>query len=183
MPTPLTLSTHDSMVLLVDMQSALLPAIHESQALLSRASRLLRAAQLLGVPVFATEHCADKIGGTSPELKPLVDHVIHKTHFDATLEQHFQPQLPTGRSRVLLIGTEAHVCVLQTGLGLARLGLQPVLVTDCIGSRKVSDHRAACHRWADRGLERISAEMAMFEWLGSPAHPQFREVLALIKAG
>ncbi len=177
------MSTHDSMVLLVDMQAALLPAIHESDALLARAASLLKAAQLLGVPVFATEHCADKLGGTSPALRPLVDHVVHKTHFDATREPDFQPQLPTGRSRVLLLGTEAHVCVLQTGLGLARLGLQPVLVTDCIGSRRPFDCRAACERWADHGLERISAEMAMFEWMASPAHPQFRDVLALIKAG
>jgi nicotinamidase-related amidase len=72
--------------------------------------------------------------------------------------------------------------VLQTGLGLARLGLSPVLVTDCIGSRSPSDHAAACDRWADNGLERISAEMAMFEWLDSPAHPQFRDMLALVKA-
>lgn len=177
-----TLSTHDSMVLLVDMQSALLPAIDGSEALLARATRLLRAAQLLGVPVFATEHCAGKIGGTHPDLAPLADHIIHKTHFDATLEHHFLPELPVGRSRVLLIGTEAHVCVLQTGLGLARLGLTPLLVTDCIGSRKPGDYRAACDRWADCGHERISAEMAMFEWMKSPEHPQFRQVLALIKA-
>lgn len=176
------LSTHDSMVLLVDMQSALLPAIHESDAVVARAGRLLQAAQLLGVPVFATEHCVDKIGTTTPVLQPFVDHMIHKTHFDATRESHFQAALPRGRSRVLLLGTEAHVCVLQTGLGLVRLGLQPVLVLDCIGSRRLADQRAASDRWTDHGLERISAEMAMFEWMGSPAHPQFRDVLALIKA-
>jgi len=176
------LSTHDSLLLAVDFQTALLPAIHGHEALLARALRLARAAQLVGVPVIATEHCADKIGATAAELRPQIDHVIHKTHFDATREHHFLHELPRGKHRVLLIGTEAHVCVLQTGLGLARLGLSPVLVTDCIGSRSPSDHAAACDRWADNGLERISAEMAMFEWLDSPAHPQFRDMLALVKA-
>jgi nicotinamidase-related amidase len=63
---------------------------------------------------------------------------------------------------VLLIGTEAHVCVLQTGLGLARLGLSPVLVTDCIGSRSPSDHAAACDRWAEKGIEPKSPQKAKF---------------------
>ncbi|PLC51476.1 isochorismatase [Pollutimonas subterranea] len=177
------LSTHDSMVLLVDMQSALLPAIHDRERVLACAERLARAAQLLGVPVIATEHCAGKIGATDPVLRRWVDHVIHKTHFDATRESHFRPDLPTGRTNVLLIGTEAHVCVLQTGLGLARIGLQPILVIDCVGSRHLHDQRAASLRWSHYGLEQITSEMAMFEWLETPDHPQFKEVLALIKAG
>lgn len=176
------LSTHDSLVLLVDMQSALLPAIHDQEQMVGRAERLIRAAQLLGVPVVATEHCVDKIGATAPALRRWVDHVIHKTHFNATREAHFRPELPTGRINVLLMGTEAHVCVLQTGLGLSALGLNPILVTDCVGSRRLSDQEAAAQRWRHYGLEQITAEMAMFEWMETPAHPQFKEVLALIKS-
>lgn len=176
------LSSHDSMVLLVDMQASLLPAIDQHEPLLQCASRLLKAAQLLGVPVVATEHWVGKIGETSPLLRPCVDHVIHKTHFDATRERHFLQELPKRRTNVLLIGTEAHVCVLQTGLGLARQGFKPILVSDCVGSRRAADLLAAKNRWNYHHLEQISAEMAMFEWLETPEHPQFKQVLALIKA-
>lgn len=176
------LSTHDSMLLVVDMQAALVPAIHDHEQLVARAGRLARAAQLLGVPVVATEHCSDKIGQTVDALRPWVDHVVQKSHFDATREHGFFAELPRGRHDVLLIGTEAHVCVLQTGMGLARMGLSPILVTDCVGSRRDSDFRAACARWRHYGLEAISAEMAMFEWLESNAHPHFKDVLALVKA-
>ncbi|MBP6019590.1 MAG: isochorismatase family protein [Burkholderiaceae bacterium] len=177
------LAAHQSVLLVVDMQVSLLPAIHDSAALIGRATRLSQAAQLLGVPVLATEHWVDKVGATTPELLPAIDTVLHKTHFDATRESDFLSALPVGRTKVLLIGTEAHVCVLQTGLGLAAQGYAPVLVTDCIGSRRPSDHAAACQRWSHYGLEQITAEMAMFEWLETPAHPQFRQVLQLIKAG
>jgi len=170
------------MVLLVDMQTGMLPAIADRQALMASTLRLLQAAQLLGVPVIATEHWAEKIGPTDPSLRKWVDHVIAKQHFNATREAHFLPELPRQRDKVLLIGTEAHVCVLQTGLGMAGLGLTPILVTDCIGSRRPADRTAACARWDHYGLERISSEMAMFEWLETPAHPQFKEVLALIKS-
>jgi nicotinamidase-related amidase len=178
-----TLSTHDSMLLVVDMQSALLPAIQDSEAFVLRAVRLATAAQLLGVPVIATEHCADKIGATTEVLRPLIDHVIPKTHFDATRATDFLAELPKGRHDVLVIGAEAHVCVLQTGMGLSRLGLSPLLVTDCIGSRRSADRDATIERWRHFKLESITAEMAMFEWLGSANHPQFKEVIALIKAG
>src|SRR5690606_39223038 len=123
-----TLSTHDTMVLLVDMQTGLLPAIADRPALIQKTACLLQAAQLLGVPVIATEHYAEKIGATDPALRRWVDHVIHKKHFDATRESHFLAELPRNRTRVLLLGTEAHVCVLQTGLGMTRLGLSPILV-------------------------------------------------------
>lgn len=177
-----TLRAHESCLLVIDMQTGLLPAIADHHDVLLRACRLAQAARMLKVPVLATEHCADKIGVTDVALQGMLDQTVQKTHFDATQEPAFQPALPAGRHKVLLIGTEAHVCVLQTGLGLASLGYSPVLVTDCIGSRRHADKAAAEARWAQRGLEQVTAEMAMFEWLESPAHPAFRDVLALIKA-
>lgn len=175
------LSAHQSTLLVVDMQTGLLPAIHDSDALLHRAGRLAQAARLCKVPVIATEHWAQKIGPTHPELVAHIDQVLHKTHFDATREPDFLPALPKQRPKVLLIGTEAHVCVLQTGLGLKRQGYEPILVTDCAGSRKPSDWLAAQARWDHYGLERITAEMAMFEWLDTPANPVFKAVLTLVK--
>src|SRR5690606_35257243 len=103
------------------------------------------------------------------------------THFDGCREPGFTDSLPRERGRVLLMGTEAHVCVLQTGLGLAAAGYEPLLVSDCVGSRRAEDRLAACQRWRHHGLESVTLEMAMFEWLETPAHPKFREVLALIK--
>ncbi len=183
MPVPRILAAHDSMVLLVDMQTGLLPAIHEGEALVARVHRLLSAAQALGVPVVATEHCADKIGATDPRLAGLAQQVLHKVHFDATREAHTLAGLPVGRHNVLVVGTEAHVCVLQTALGLQLAGLNPWLVADAVGSRRESDRAAALQRWLQGGGNIVSTEMAMFEWLGSATNPAFREVLSLIKQG
>lgn len=182
MPTPRILAGHDSMVLIVDMQVGLLPAVQDAESLVARVHRLLRACRALGVPVVATEHCADKIGATDPRLLPLVDEVLHKEHFDATREAGMLARLPVGRHHVLVVGTEAHVCVLQTALGLAASGLNPWLVSDGIGSRRESDRAAALQRWLQSGGNVVSSEMAMFEWLGSARHPAFREVIALVKS-
>lgn len=175
------LDVRDSMVLIVDMQEKLLPAIDDHEALVARVASLAQAARLLEVPVWATEHWPGKIGPTHADLRRHVDHSVSKTHFDGCKEAGFTDSLPRGRGRVLLAGTEAHICVLQTGLGLAEAGYRPALLTDCIGSRRTEDKLAAAERWRYHGLELLSSEMALFEWLQTPAHPRFREVLALIK--
>lgn len=175
------LRAHDSSVLVIDMQTRLLPAIEGHEALMARATRFLQASRMLEVPVAATEHWAEKIGETAPDIAEHVDHVFHKTHFDATQEHGFQPFMPHKRHRVLLIGVEAHICVLQTGLGLKQIGFEPVLVSDAIGSRQPADKAAALARWAHHGMESVSTEMALFEWMQTPAHPKFRDVLALLK--
>lgn len=182
MTVPRILAAHDSMVLLVDMQTGLLPAIHDGDALVARVHRLLSAARALNVPVIATEHCADKIGATDTRLASLAETVLHKVHFDATREPDMLGRLPVGRHNVLVVGTEAHVCVLQTALGLELAGLTPWLVADGVGSRRESDRAAALQRWLQGGGNIVTSEMAMFEWLGSARNPAFRDVLALIKA-
>lgn len=177
----LTLPSHECTVLVIDMQTRLLPAVADSERVQARACRLARAAGLLEVPVIATEHWVDKIGPTAPRLQPWIARSLQKTHFDATRESGFADWLPRERHRILLMGVEAHVCVLQTGLGLAGMGYAPILVSDCIASRDPDDRSAALARWMHHGLEAVSSEMAMFEWLDTPAHPRFKDVLALIK--
>lgn len=176
-----TLQSEKCCVLVVDIQTGLLPAIHDNDNLLQNVSNFVQAAKLLDVPVLATEHWADKIGHTHNELLPHLQDVFHKTHFDAALEENFAKFIPVGRKDILLLGTEAHVCVLQTGLGLKRLGFNPILVTDCIGSRDINNKNAAIARWGYNQLLSVSSEMAMFEWVKHPSHPNFRQVLSLLK--
>src|SRR5690625_2576062 len=170
-----TLNINTSCVLLIDMQTGLLPAIADQHTLISNATKLVTAAKALKVPVLATEHWVDKIGPTHANLTPFIDKVFHKTFFDATLEPGFEAFMPAECKRILIIGTEAHVCVLQTGLGLMRLGYEPVLVTDCIGSRTTKNLNGAIYRWQHYGLEPITYEMAIFEWLQNPAHSRSEE--------
>lgn len=179
-PTAL-LAAHECVLLIVDMQEKLLPAMHDTDALRARVARLAQAARLLSVPVRATEHWPQKIGPTHADLAPHIDQRVAKTHFNACREPEFLAHWPADRTRVLLTGTEAHICVLQTGLGLAQAGYQPVLVADGIGSRRESDRLAACGRWRHYGLEVVTSEMVLYEWLETPAHPAFRDVLALVK--
>lgn len=170
-----------SVLLIVDMQARLMPVIADAEAALANAKRLAGAAKLLGIPVLATEQNPDGLGPNVAEIKEMADATLVKQFFDATREAAWTSFLPQGRPDVVVAGCEAHVCVLQTVLGLRRLGTPVRLVRDAIGSRTPANREAAAHRAEEAGAELVTTEMVVFEWLATADHPRFREALRLLK--
>lgn len=199
------LDAEESQLVLVDYQQGLMPAIHEGDRVLANAVRLARLAQLLQVPLWATEENPQGLGGTVETLQPLVaGRVLAKMAFDGTsvllpklqpaprpqggnarsLPKHLQkapaPAGP-GRESIVLAGCEAHVCLLQTALGLLEEELEVWVVTDACSSRSERNRDAAFDRLAGAGAELVTTEMVAFEWLRDAGHPRFREVLGIVK--
>jgi len=170
----------DSVLVFVDFQPRLMPAIHDGKAVLAQALRLGRIAHLLEVPVIGTEQNPSGLGENLPDLKALCSRTIVKHHFDASADGLIEA-LPAGRKHVIVAGCEAHVCVLQTVSGLLSHGLNVTLLADAVGSRKPLDRDTAIARLAKAGAWIATVEMVAFEWLRSSKHPHFREALSLIK--
>jgi nicotinamidase-related amidase len=169
-----------SVVLMVDLQERLMPAIHDGTSVVSRAIQFGKIARLLNVPVIGTEQSPNKLGANLREIRVLCSHTVAKDHFNAC-EDGLLQALPAGRPRVLVAGCEAHVCVLQTVLGLLDDSRDVTVISDAIGSRASSDKRVALNRLTAAGAVIATVEMIAFEWLRSSQHPKFREALALIK--
>ena len=199
------LAAEESQLVLVDYQQRLMPSIHEGERVLANAVRLARIAQLLQVPLWATEENPEGLGPTVEALQPLVaGRVVAKMAFDGTgvllprlkpapraqggnarsLPRHLQkaapPQEP-GRETLVLAGCEAHVCLLQTALGLLEEELDVWVVTDACSSRSERSRDAAFDRLAAAGAELVTTEMVAFEWLRDAGHPRFKEVLSIVK--
>ena len=128
-----------SVLILVDFQEALLPAIHEGEAALERAIVLARAARELGVPVVGTEQNPDGLGPNHPRIRQLCDRTIAKTHFAATSQPDFLTCLDPQRDELIVAGCEAHVCVLQTTIGLLDIGYQCFVAGDATSSRSAAN--------------------------------------------
>ena len=108
--------------------------------------------------------------------------VIEKTSFGAADTPVFSAALrPLGRDQIILFGIEAHICVLQTALGLKELGYTPVFAADCISSRGEGDYAFALERARQEGILLTSCEALLFELTRAKEHPRFREISALIK--
>lgn len=171
----------DSTLLIVDMQGRLLPAMEDGAGVTEQLRKLAEAAQLLQIPVVATEHNVQALGATIDPLRGLVRATFQKMHFSAAAEPGFDSWLPNARNTIFVTGCEAHVCVLQTAMGLKAAGRRVALVADACGSRRVADRDLAMQRARAHGIDVVNAEMAMFEWLGTCEHPHFRDVLRLVK--
>ena len=116
------LTTERAVLLLTDLQERLMPAIYDGEVVVARAVRLAEAARLLGVPVRATEQYPAGLGPTVPALAAYPQAVLTKTSFSAAEDPDFSALLPDGASEIVVAGCEAHVCVLQTVLGLLGRG-------------------------------------------------------------
>ena len=174
----------ESSLVLVDYQARLMPAIHGADDVVAKALVLARAAALLEVPVLGTEQNPERLGPNTEALRQRCLHTVSKTRFGACedgLPAALDAHAP-GRPQVVIAGCEAHVCMLQTALGLLRAGRDVYVVENASGSRRPSDHAAAMRRLAQAGATIVTHEMVLFEWLHDCRHLRFREVLALIKA-
>ena len=78
-------------------------------------------------------------------------------------------------------GMEAHLCVLQTALGLKEAGYDPFVSIDDMASRSTGDYATALERFRQNGIEVVTCEMVVFEWLQRAETSEFRDLLALIK--
>jgi nicotinamidase-related amidase len=174
-----------SALVIVDVQQRLAPTIARIDTLQARLTLLIGAAVRLGVPTAFTEQYPAGLGATVPAVRNLAPAapVIAKLHFQATLEPGLEDWLgQNGARQIVVAGTEAHVCVLQTTLGLIERGYETFLVADAVGSRRDLDQSLAIERLRSEGARIVSSEMVAFEWLKRAATDEFRAVLPLIKA-
>lgn len=169
-----------SLLLVIDFQARLMPAIHGGEAAVRNAGRLVEAARLLGVPSLFTEQNPKGLGPTVEALPVDEDRLVAKQSFDACREEGFLDRIPRD-AQVLVVGCEAHVCVLQTVLGLLAASRTTYVVGDAIGSRVAESRQAALRRMEGHGAEIVTTEMVVFEWLKTAEHPQFRQAVALVK--
>ncbi len=178
------LNATESVLLVIDVQEKLAPAVAEREAVIERVAILMRAARRLGVPVLASEHYPQGIGHLLPELGALAPEgaVFEKISFSCARELGFLPRLrELARSQVVVCGMEAHVCVMQSALSLIEAGFQVFVVEDAVGSRRHADRDAALDRLRRAGGTVVTSEMVVFEWLERGDAPAFKELLALIK--
>lgn len=180
------LAREDSLLLVIDIQRKLAPAIQDHERITARTELLVTAADLFGVAKLVTEHCPQQIG---PLVEPLrsrfrEDEIFQKTAFSATDHPEFLEKLrATGRRQVVMTGMETHVCVLQAALGLRREGLDVWIVDDAVGSRPAArrDRELALARMTHAGCVVATTETVLFEWTRFATDERFRAVLAMVK--
>lgn len=168
-----------SLVVVIDIQTQLAPAIYASRDVENAAAWVLQVALQLDVPIVATEQYPQGLGTTVPVVAELLPAhaVIEKMHFSAFKEEAFRRRVAQlQRKQLILLGTEAHVCVLQTAMDLLAAGYQVFLVDDAVGSRDPRHKEQALARLQHAGAVVINREMLAFEWLECAGTDTFKRI-------
>jgi nicotinamidase-related amidase len=182
-----------SLLLVVDLQEKLAPAIFEGERAIRNSVRLLEGARRLGIPAFVSEQYVRGLGPSVEAIRqaaiveneagPAVNaKFFEKTHFSCTADPGVTDLLRAARRpQVIVTGTETHVCVLQSALGLLAAGFSVFLVADAASSRRPTDHEAGVERLRAAGVQVVTTEMVLFEWLEAACTDEFRAMLPLIR--
>jgi nicotinamidase-related amidase len=184
MNLPGALNTGSTVLLLIDLQEKLFAVMHEKEKLLRNVVKLIQGSKALGIPIILTEQYPKGLGPTLPEIKKLIPEIkpVEKVCFDCTDETSFNKALESKkRKQVLIAGIEAHICVYQTAMALARAGYQVEVVGDCVASRDPENKLAALLKMGAGGVSPTTTEMALFELLKVAEGDKFKQISNIVK--
>ena len=166
--------------LIVDFQERLVPAIADHEALMERVQILLQGLKALEIPMTVTQQYTKGLGMSVPEVWEASGETEYLDKISLSALEVAEPKI-CDKKYILVCGMEAHCCVLQTVIDLAGAGYVPVLVTDCIGSRRESDREMAIRRAEQEGAVLTSSEAILFELLKEAGTPLSKEILKIVK--
>lgn len=173
----------ESVLVVIDMQERLVPAMQAPARTIRNTRTLLSSAQEIGVPVIMTEQYPAGLGRIVPELSGTPGAVVlEKMHFSCMEDATFAKTIgDLDRKQVILAGMEAHICVVQTCASMIEQGFEVFVVSDATASRTLESEQACLARLSVGGAGIVTTEMVVFEWLGKAGTPAFKKLLPLIK--
>ena len=172
-------------LVVVDVQVKLARAMGDLELRRTRMAQAVLTADLLGCETVVTEQVPQALGSTIPELASLIPEsasVVSKTAFSCWGAPEFAARIDSSRPEALiLIGMEAHVCVMQTALDSLARNYKVAVLADAVCSRTDLDRTAALALMQSRGVTVTTYEAVAFDWLRDSTHPRFRDVSRIVK--
>ncbi|KKL50716.1 hypothetical protein LCGC14_2302700 [marine sediment metagenome] len=132
------LDKEKALLVVVDIQERLAVAMKKRKKVEANTSILIKAAEIMDIPVIVTEQYPKGLGHTTDHVKEALSkpEPIEKITFSCCGEDSFTKTVKdSGKTHVILCGMETHVCVWQTCLGLLDSGYIVHLASDATSSR------------------------------------------------
>lgn len=182
---PNLLRAADAALLIVDIQGRLSRFVPYRDQVIATTLRLIRLAEIYGLPIGLTEQNRDKFGPTeAPILAALSAKgrgtvAVNKFEFSACASPEARTDAIDAlqRSQIVLVGMETHICILQTALDLLHAGWQVHVVTDGVGSRGAATHQNGLERMSRAGCVLTNWESVCYEVAYAAGDDRFRRVL------
>jgi len=170
--------------LIIDIQEKLTPHIYKHELISSNITLLIRGLRVLDIPLILTQQYTRGLGETITSISEAIGNIIpvEKISFSCCDEPVFMKKInQLGKKNIIIAGTEAHVCVLQTVLDLIDNAYLPVVIEDCISSRKKRDKKIAVERMRQMGAVITTYESILFELTRFAGTDVFKQISRIIK--
>jgi nicotinamidase-related amidase len=173
-------------LMVVDIQERLMPAINSREEMTRNSALLMKAAEVMKIPIVATTQYAAKIGELLPAIRAELGDVVplDKMQFDCFANQIIKERikkLPREINTLIICGVETHICIYQTVLGALQAGYRVWVPADAVSSRAVSNYETGLARIKDLGATVGNTEMIIYELLHRAGTPEFKELLPFLK--
>lgn len=176
-----------SVLLIIDIQEKFRNTIPDLHTVIRNTLVLIKAAELLGIPVIVSEQYPQGLGRTVPELTDALTEsteFYEKTSFGCCGSKEICNALAHhhhhGRSQIIVTGIETHICVNQTVLQLLTEGYSVHIIANAVSSRKEFNKDIGIGKMMYAGAIISSMETALFELIRDASDPSFKILRKLI---
>jgi len=176
--------TQDTLAVAIDYQEKLIPAIFEKEIVVENSVKLFLGLKELGVPIIMTEQYPQGLGHTVEPIAAACKgaKILEKKTFSCYETDGIAAEVKSsGRKNIVITGTEAHVCVLQSTIDMIKDGFNVIYVADCVGSRKAIDKKYGIKRAEKEGAIITTYEALLFELLRASTSSAFRAIAKIVK--
>jgi nicotinamidase-related amidase len=177
------LNKEEAVLLIIDIQEKLMPAIKNSEMIIDRNKILAETAKTMNMPILVTEQYPKGLGSTVSELEEGLDGAVkyEKATFTGCSKELLEYLQETNRKKIIVTGTETHVCVYQTVRDLLNEGYFVFLVEDAVGSRTKENYDNSISLMRDMGAVISNTETIVFDLLKKSGTVEFKALMKLIK--
>ena len=158
--------------------------MYNAEVLEENCKKLITGLAILEIPLVASEQYPKGLGPTIKPIQELMPDfkAVEKLSFSCCRDDNFRKVMRNiGKRMIIICGVEAHVCVLQSAIDMVEIGYQPVIVEDCISSRRESDKKTALKRMIQEKVIVTSYESILFELCLQAGTETFKKISQLVK--
>lgn len=178
-----TVKKDDAVLMVIDIQERLVPAMPYGQQVVRNTNILSTAAAKLDIPILVTEQYPRGLGKTIAEVAEKVNGapIYEKMTFSACTDEISAALEQTGKKKVIITGMETHVCVFQTVRSLLERGYRVFVIEDAVCSRTKENYRSGLALMSAMGAVVTNTETVVFDLMKEAGTPLFKELSKLIK--
>ncbi len=180
------LNKNDAALIIIDVQQQLLKIMDKpiSAQLINNVNLFSQMFSYWGNPIIVTEQYPQGLGPTCDAVKQHLPQFqpVEKVTFSACGDASFNQQLAKLQTHnLILVGMEAHVCVLQTALQLLEKNYQVIIPVDAVQSSTKLRWKTGLNIAEKAGAVTSNTESILFQMVERADTEDFKQLLGLIK--